>query len=294
MEPARQPLVVIIGPTGSGKTAAAVELAKLYHGEIICADSRTIYNDLNIGTAKPTLEEQQGIPHHGLDLIDPDQHYSAAEFKRFAERTVKDIRARGKLPIMAGGTGLYVDGYIYDFSFAPLPEPALRAELEAMDLEQLQARARQRGIVETDVDFNNPRHLGRAVERGSAPRTRGPLPAGTLLLGLQIEREQLRGRITKRVDTMFASGLIEEVQNIIAEYGADAPGMLAPGYKAVSAYLNDKLSLEEAKRLFIRSDMHLAKRQMTWFRRNPDIIWCSSTEQVNDYVSGFLDKFATI
>ena len=294
MESKQKPIVVIIGPTASGNTATSIQLALKYNGEIIAADSRTVYSGMDIGTAKPSQEEQKTVPHHGLDLVEPSESYSAAEFQRHAKQQVNEIHGRGKLPIIAGGTGLYVDGFVYDFSFADKPDPGLRHELELLNLLQLQQRANELGIDPGQVNFANPRHLSRAIERGGVVQNKRVLPPDVLLVGLRVPKEVLDVRIEKRVGTMFESGLIDEVQNLIKKYGADAPGMLAPGYKAIKAYLNGEVTLDEAKEMFIRNDKKLAKRQITWFKRNPDILWADNEQDINRYVADFLTRFDTI
>ncbi len=289
-----QPIIVILGQTASGKSALALEMAKKFSGEIIAADSRTIYKDMDIGTAKPTLQEQQQITHHGLNLIDPTTSFSAAEFKEYCSSVVKNIHKKNKIPFIVGGTGLYIDGFVYDFAFGNKADPRLRAELDLLDISQLQARVEALGIEPTDINFMNKRHLTRAIERGGMVQKRAHLPSHVLLVGIKIDKEQLDERIRQRVSTMFDAGLVTEVQNLINHYGEDAPGLLAPGYKAVVEYINDRLTLEEARQLFIRNDRRLAKRQMTWFKRNPDIVWCSDVERAEVIIQNFLTKFKQV
>lgn len=295
MESTADPLVVILGQTASGKSQLGLEVAQAHNGEIIAADSRTIYRGMDIGTAKPSQTDQAVVMHHGLDLVAPDEVFSAAAFKRYAENVVKDIWSQHKLPIVVGGSGLYIDGLIYDFSFQIVADPALRAELESLDLQALAERAEALGIKPDHVDFLNKRHLARAIERGGKVGDRRPnLPPNVLLIGLRIQKEVLDQRIAERVNTMFDNGLIEEVQNLVKQYGAHAPGLLAPGYKATIQHLKGEISLEEAKEVFIRNDRRLAKRQQTWFKRNPDIIWCDSAAEAKDKIEAFLSEFDTI
>ena len=289
-----KPIIVIVGPTASGKSTLAIQLASSYKGEIIAADSRTVYKGMDIGTAKPSLQEKQQVPHFGMDLIEPDRSYSAAEFKIYATRTIRDIHERNKLPIVVGGTGLYVDGLVYDFQFGPAADPAIRTHLASLNLNELRILAAQKGINPEQVNYANPRHLSRAIERGGTARQRIGLPASILLIGLQIDREQLHSRIEERVGTMFNNGLVEEVKMTIKRYEPDAPALLAPGYKAVKDYLEGNLTLEESKEQFIRNDKRLAKRQMTWFKRNKDINWCASEHEADELTRAFLATFATI
>ncbi len=295
MESTADQLVVILGQTASGKSQLGLEIAQAYNGEIIAADSRTIYRGMDIGTAKPSAADQAVVMHYGLDLVTPDETFSAAAFKHYAENVVKDIWVQHKLPIIVGGSGLYIDGLVYDFSFQDTADPQLRSELEELDLDALAQRAEALGIEPDHVNFLNKRHLVRAIERGGKVGGRRPnLPPNILLIGLRIQKEVLDQRIAERVNTMFANGLIEEVQSLIKQYGVDAPGLLAPGYKAVIQHLNGDISLAEAKEIFIRNDRRLAKRQQTWFKRNPDIVWCDNTDEAKQKIGGFLSEFDTI
>lgn len=294
MEKEKAPIIVIVGQTASGKSALSMEIARHYDGEIICADSRTIYKDMNIGTAKPSAQDRALVPHYGLDLIEPNQYFSAAAFKDYTEKTVAAIHSRGKLPLIVGGTGLYIDGFIYNYSFAGEADRSRRAELEALSLEELQAQARAIGIDETAIDFKNHRHLSRAIERGNIKPRRQALSKNVLLLGLRLDREQLLERISLRVDTMFDEGIVDEVKELINVYGANATGLLTPGYKAVSRYLREEITLQQTKEEFKRSDKYLAKRQLTWFKRNEDIIWVQSADQALENVRAFLLRFDTM
>lgn len=284
------PIIVILGPTASGKSAAALKLAQKYNGEIIAADSRTIYKEMDVGTAKPTKKEQSKIQHHGLDLINPDQTFSAAEFQKYATQKVQEIHDKDKRPIIVGGTGLYIDGYVYKYTFASKPDAKLRQKLNKMSLEDLQQLATQKGIEHN----KNPRHLARAIERAGEPISRKPKPEHVLMLGLNPGIGELTSRIDARVDTMFADGLVKEVQDLINKYDADAPGLQAPGYKAVRDYIDGTASLDETKEQFKKNDRDLAKRQITWFKRNSDIVWCSDFKEAEDNLRAFLRKFATI
>ncbi len=300
-----KPIIVIAGQTASGKSALAIRAALQFGGEIICADSRTIYKGMDIGTAKPSAADRRVVPHHGLDLIEPDQYFSAAAFKQYTSLKVNEIHGRGSLPIIVGGTGLYIDGFVYDFNFGGEADRSQRAELEAMSLADLQGRARALGVAEMDVDFKNHRHLSRAVERAAAVNINSKVsphnknlkiklkpnrklkPTNILMLGINIEREKLIERIKGRVDTMFVAGFIKEVQNVINQYGSEATGLLTPGYKAARKHLEGEISLEESKELFVKSDKDLAKRQKTWFKRNQDIIWVQSEDEAMEYISKF-------
>lgn len=283
------PLVVIVGETASGKSALAMKLAELFNGEIIAADSRTVYKSLDIGTAKPTETDRHRIGHHLLDVVDPDQTFTAADFKRLALHAIDDITARGKLPILVGGSGLYIDAVLYDFSFAPVVDPLVRQELQALSIAELQERIKKHKYEMPEND-QNPRHLMRTIERAGAPVVKNDLRPNTLVLGVRIDRDELRKKITHRVDITIERGLAAEVEQVSKKYGWDAPGLQAPAYKAFREYIDGSISLDQAKAKNVQNDLYLAKRQRTWFRRNNSIHWISKQTDAVDLVTTFLNK----
>lgn len=283
------PLVVILGQTASGKSALALRLAEQFNGEIVAADSRTVYKDMDIGTAKPTPDERAIVPHHLIDVVAPDEPFSAADFQRLANAAINDITSRGKLPILVGGTGLYIDALLYDFRFRAAADPAVRRELEKLSVEQLQAHLTDEGIP-LPTNAQNPRHLIRSLETGGEAALRGSLRPNTLVLGLQIEPEMLRQKITNRVDSMVEQGLVAEVERLAERYSWDTPALLAPAYKAFRPYLAGAVTLDTAKRQFVQNDIQYAKRQKTWFKRNPNIHWISKSDEAVDLVTTFLNK----
>jgi tRNA dimethylallyltransferase len=283
------PLIAIVGETASGKTALAIEIAEHFGGEIICADSRTVYRGLDIGTAKPSEEERQRVPHHLLDIIDPDQPFSAADFKQLAGAAITDIWSRGKVPLLVGGTGLYIDAVLFDYTFSEPADPLERQRLQALSIEALQSEIEARGIA-MPQNSRNARHLMRALETGGTSQRHQSLRKNTLVLGLSIDREALRDKVTRRVDAMVEAGFVQEVQAAAQQYGWDAPGLSAPGYKAFREYLEGNISLEEAKARFVRNDMQLAKRQRTWFKRNKSIHWVQKQAQAVDLATTLLNK----
>lgn len=283
------PLIAVVGETASGKTALAIELAERFDGEIICADSRTVYRNLDIGTAKPTIEERQRVPHHLLDVVSPDEAFSVADFKRLAQVAIEDISRRGKVPLLVGGTGLYIDAILFDYSFSTPANPEERQRLQALSINELQAEIESHGIPMPENN-RNPRHLMRALETGGTSQEHTSLRENTLILGLHIDREVLRQKVTRRVDAMIDAGFIQEVQNAASKYGWDAPGLRAPGYKAFREYIEGTVTLDQAKVQFIRNDMQLAKRQRTWFKRNKSIHWITQQAQAVDLATTLLNK----
>lgn len=287
------PLLVVVGQTATGKTALAIELAKYFNGEIICADSRTVYRDLTIGTAKPTEREQQSVPHYGLDLVSPAESYTVADFKHYCLEIIKHVSGRGRLPILVGGSGLYIDAVIYDYQFLLPANQNLRSELEQLTVLQLQQRLTQLNIA---LPFNskNPRHLIRSIETQGRQPERARLRPQTLIIGLQAEREVLRKRIAQRIETMVAAGLIEEIEQAVRRYGWQAQALQTPGYKAFKDYNAGSIDMAQAKHRFIQNDMNLAKRQRTWFQRNKSIHWLSTNDKTTeavDIATTFMNKY---
>lgn len=266
-----------------------MDLARRFDGEIIAADSRTVYRGMDIGTAKPSLQDRHAVRHHLIDVINPDQPFSVADFQRLANAAITDIASRGKLPILVGGTGLYVDAVIYNFGLRIPANPELRKELEGLSVDELQVRLIDQGLP-LPANARNPRHLIRALETNGETAVRGPLRPKTLVIGLQIDPEALRDKITRRVDAMVEAGLVEEVKRLAAQYGWDAPALQAPAYKAFRPYIEGRASLDEAKQQFVRYDWQYARRQKTWFRRNKDIVWVSGMEEIVALITSFLNK----
>lgn len=287
------PLIVIVGETASGKTALSIELAKQLGGEIICADSWTVYKGFDIGTAKPTAEEQQGIPHHLLDVADPAEGFSAAVFQKMAKQRIEEIAARGNMPIMVGGTGLYTDSILYDYSFLPMSDPMQREVLNQMSLDDLLQKAADMGLDTKQVDTRNKRRVIRLIENNGQMPTRQPLRSNTVILGIRRPVEMLRERIVQRVDEMVRLGLADEVARLGMQYGWDCEPMKAPAYRAFREYIEGTISLDEAKFRMVQNDLKLAKKQRTWFKRNSSIQWTSTDDSIEDIcksIMGSLNK----
>lgn len=239
------PLIVIVGETASGKSALAMEIARQCNGELICADSWTVYKGFDIGTAKPSAAEQAEIPHHLLDVADPEEGFSAVIFQRLAKEAIEDISKRGKLPILVGGTGLYIDSVLFDYSFLPPSDPGLRAELNAMSLGQLLARVDELELDTSDIDLRNKRRVIRLIENNGIRPGKHELRNNTLVFGIRTEREQLQERITKRVDAMLAAGLEQEVRGLAQRYGWEAEPMKGIGYREWRPYFQNRHILGE-------------------------------------------------
>ena len=303
-------IAVVCGPTACGKTALAVELALALDGEVVSADSMQIYRKLDIGTAKPAGEEKKGVPHHMLDVADPSEDWSVARYVMDAAPIVDDILSRGRLPIVAGGTGLYIDALIAGREFAPFaPDSGLRRELErrteAEGLEVLY-RELERADPEAAVRIhpNDRKRIIRALEVyytsgktiSQHDRETKALPPryDAVKVGLRFaDRADMRERIDARVDEMFARGLVEEVRELAAVLSPDCTAMQAIGYKELSAALREGRSPEEARDEIKLRTRQYAKRQLTWFRRDESIGWYEwgKTPKISDallFSTGFL------
>lgn len=284
---AAKPLIVILGPTASGKSAVGLELAKKIDGEIICADSRTVYRHMDIGTAKPSAEEQAEIKHWCLDLVEPDQTFSVADFKAAAEQAIADIRSRDKYPIMVGGSGMYIDSVIFDFQLQPKADLVLRQKLEQLTIEQLQDYCKKHNYGLPENCFNR-RHLIRRIEtKGIDVKNTKPI-GNLLIIGIDVKKTTLRQRIAQRIEQMIEQGLLEETAYLYKNYNSSLESMTANIYQLAKRYIDGEISKLQLLELATIRDAQLAKKQRTWFQRNPYIKWLER-EQVLSYVIDKLD-----
>jgi tRNA dimethylallyltransferase len=290
-------MVVIVGPTASGKSDLAFSLAKKFNAEIVCADSRTIYRDMNIGTAKPTPLEQNLIPHHMIDLISPGEVMSAALFKSLANQVIEAVRERGSLPMLVGGSGLYVDSILYDFKFPPEADIKMRKYLQEMDDTSLQNLLISKDpAAGQKTDFGNRRRVIRAIETigNKGSRSKVVIP-DTLVIGLALSKEVAQMRIQKRVVKMLSEGFISEVNYIGETYGWDSPALDVIGYRAFKDVALGAKTIEQGTQDFISGDLALYKKQVTWFKRNKSIHWINAdktdfvSSKAESLVAGFLN-----
>ncbi len=275
-------VIAVVGATATGKTDFAVKLAKEISGEVISADSRLVYKDMNIGTAKPTVDEMQGVPHYMIDLVEPDFDYSAGLYAKQAKEKIYDIIKRGKTPIVVGGTGLYFRVLLENYKLPELePDYKLRKELSGLSYNQLFDI-----LVDLDADGAysleriDKKKLIRAIE--IVKGTKKPLSKARSLaesefetewLGLNFPRTELYERINKRVDIMIEKGLVEECENLLKKYGRLPNIVDTIGYKEIISYLDGNCTLDEALEKLKQNTRNYAKRQLTWFRKNPLIKW---------------------
>lgn len=293
-------VIVICGPTASGKTALSIELAKKINGEIISSDSMQIYKDMNIGTAKPTAEEMQGIKHYLLDFVEPDKRYSVAEFKKDAEKAIEEILSKGKIPIVVGGTGLYVDSLIYGIEYQNIElDEKYRKELEKIAEEQgLQVLYKRAKEIDEEaikkISPNDKKRIIRILEIYKATgknkteqeieSRKKEIKYDFKVFAINMDREKLYERINKRVDIMIEQGLIEEVKEITRKYKEFPTAMQGLGYKEVIEYLDEKMSKEEMIEKVKMETRRYAKRQITWFKKNKQTMW----------IDGLADKQSNI
>jgi tRNA dimethylallyltransferase len=294
-----KPLVILTGPTAVGKTALSIELAKAINGEIISADSMQVYRHMDIGTAKVTPEEMQGIPHHLIDILEPEEPFNVAEFKKRAQEAVEDILSRGKIPIVAGGTGFYIQALLYNVSFDEEENDGYRQELERIAMEPDGPTRLYQKLEQIDPDSlrtihpNNVKRVIRALEyfhQTGEPislhneRERAKTsPYHFAYFVLNMDRQRLYERIELRIDKMLEEGLLEEVQSLRNRgLNREHISMQGLGYKEIYDYLQGSTSLEEAIYILKRDTRHFAKRQLTWFKREKEVIWLDKDTFANE------------
>lgn len=287
-----KPLVVITGPTATGKSTVGVHVAEKTNGEIVSADSMLIYRGMDIGTAKPTKTDMRGIPHHMIDIIDPDQEYSAALYQAQARSVIDEIHNKGKLPIMVGGTGLYINSVILNYNFGSLKsDKALREAFikessfkpgylywKLMEADPETALRLHPGDTRRIIRALEVQHLtGKLISQHHKDDRQKEL-YNLILIGLNIKRKSLYRRIDERVELMICSGLVDEVRGLLERYSPELNSMRGLGYKEIISYLKGECTLNEAAEILKRNTRRFAKRQLTWFRRYSGIKWLDIEE----------------
>lgn len=292
-------IVAIVGPTGSGKTATAIRLAKYFNGEIISADSRQVYRELDIGTEKATLEEREGVPHHLIDICEVSKVYSVTDFCEDAKKAIDNISIRDKLPILAGGTFFYVDTLLNNSNLPPVsPNEKLRSRLEKISVNQLFLLLQEKDPDRAaEIDPKNPRRIIRALEIieaiGKVPKHQDNVQAQykSLKIGLEVSKEELREILTKRAQHALERGLVEETQKQM-QSGIPESRLREIGheYTLVLEHLHGTLSLQELPQRLAEKNWQYAKRQLTWLKRDPSIVWCPAydTDTHKKIVTSFL------
>ncbi len=300
-------VVVIVGPTASGKTALSIELAKKINGEIISSDSMQIYKDMDIGTAKVTKEEAEGIKHYLIDCVSPDERYTVSDFKKDAEKAIEEILAKGKTPIVVGGTGLYVNSLIYGIEYQDMNfDEEYRNELmeKAETEEGLKMLWEEANKIDPDammkISRNDKKRIVRVLEIFKATgknkteqeilsRQNG-VKYDYKVFGITMEREKLYNRINLRVDKMIQSGLEQEVKELLEKYKEFPTAMQGLGYKEVVEYFDGIITRDEMIEKIKQESRRYAKRQLTWFRKNKETIWLDSYNDMNDNINIILEE----
>ena len=284
------PLIVILGPTASGKTGYAIELARRINGEIICTDSRTVYKGMDVGTAKPTMREQEMVPHWGLDLAEPNERFTLYDFQQYAHTKIAEIRGRQHVPMLVGGTGLYIDSVIYRYGLIKEDDVDVvqRRCLEQMSVAELVDHATSRQI-ELPKDTLNKRRLVRAIEQGGVNKKCTQLDDNTVVVGIETDMNKLSVRSRVRSEQMLTDGLIDETKQLLAKYGAVEP-LRRNAYGVVRKYLDGEITdTDELIDKMTTADHHLVKKQLTWWRsvrRAGDIMW-RTLDELNNQLRQF-------
>lgn len=302
-------VIVICGPTASGKTKLSIELAKRINGEIVSGDSMQIYQEMNIGTAKPTQEEMQGIKHYLLDFVSPEDRYSVADYKKDAKNAIKEIIKKGKTPIIVGGTGLYIDSLIYEIEYPNIEfDEEYRQKLEErVQNEGLEKLYEEAGEIDPlaiqKISQNDEKRILRILEIYHATgktkteqeieSRKNPIEYDYHVYALKWDREILYDRINKRVDLMLEQGLIEEVKEIIKKHKKFPTAMQGLGYKEVVEFLRGETTEEEMIEKIKMETRRYAKRQMTWFRKNKQTVWLDGQANIEDNINIILENMSS-
>ena len=305
MECRKPKVIVICGPTASGKTALSIELAKQINGEIISSDSMQIYKEMDIGTAKPTKEETKDIKHYLIDFVAPDQRYSVADFKKDAEKAIEEILSKGKTPIIVGGTGLYVDSLIYGIEYQDIElDENYRKELEEIaetqGLEILYQQARKIDPEAMEkISPNDKKRIIRVLEIYKATgknkteqeieSRKNEVKYDYKVFAINMEREKLYERINKRVDIMLEQGLVQEVQALVKKYNKFPTAMQGLGYKEVVQYIKNEITYDEMVEKIKMETRRYAKRQITWFKKNKQTIWIDGQKDLQKNIHIIID-----
>jgi tRNA dimethylallyltransferase len=284
-----KPLIAIVGPTASGKSSIAHRLALQFGGEIICGDSQTLRRTLDIGTAKPNTLEQKEVRYHLLDIIEPYDTFSAHQFKKAALAAIDYVYSRGKIPFLVGGTGMYIDSVLYDYSFRPV-DTQKREMYEALGVDTLQQEIIDKGYT-LPQNVQNKRHLIGVLMSGGASAEKSTLRAETLVIGIHRDDDILKQRIVDRVNSMFKSGLVAEVKDLVVAVGVPPKGWKVLGYDRIIAALEqetDAFDEELLKQQIVRDHWQYARRQKTWFRRSRDIQWITNEVDITNTINKFI------
>jgi tRNA dimethylallyltransferase len=284
------PLIAIVGETASGKTELSIKLAQMFNGEIITCDSRTIYKGMEIGTASPSESQKKLVKHHLLNILDPLSPISVAEFKKLCNDKIYEINKKNKIPILVGGSGLYIDSVIFGYDFLDNFNQKEKEKLNSLNNSDLINILIEKKL-ELPNNIKNKRHLVSAIINNGAIKKRIMIE-DCLVVGLKIEKSVLEKRVKQRIEKMFLEGIVQEVKNLSELYGWEIEPMKTIGYREFKEYFEDQINKDELKKLIQKDTLNYAKRQRTWFKRNKNIHWITEQSQAVDLITTFLNKYS--
>lgn len=286
-------LITILGPTASGKTAIAIKLAQEYNAEIVCADSRTVYKGMDIGTAKPSKSDQKKVKHHLLDICDPDKVFSSAEFKVLAEKAIKDIQSRNKLTLFVGGSGMYIDSVLFDYKFRSNLSSISILELHGKSIAELQTIAREKYPKEyMDIDIKNKRRLIQLISKGpSKDDDRKNKNIDSMIIGIGRNKPLIKQNIMLRTENIMNQNFVQEVEYLRNKFGETTVLKQTTGYSQVLDYLDGVIkNTDDLYQAIVNATWKLSRKQMTWFKRNKDITWVDNDVEVERLIKSYLSR----
>lgn len=286
-------LITILGPTASGKTAIAIKLAQEYNAEIVCADSRTVYKGMDIGTAKPSKSDQKKVKHHLLDICDPDKVFSSAEFKVLAEKAIKDIQSRNKLTLFVGGSGMYIDSVLFDYKFRSNLSSISILELHGKSIAELQTIAREKYPKEyMDIDIKNKRRLIQLISKGpSKDDDRKNKNIDSMIIGIGRNKPLIKQNIILRTENIMNQNFVQEVEYLRNKFGETTVLKQTTGYSQVLDYLDGVIkNTDDLYKAIVNATWKLSRKQMTWFKRNKNITWVDNDVEVERLIKSYLSR----
>lgn len=291
----RAPLIVIVGETASGKSALAMALAKKFDGEIINGDSWITRVGLDIGTDKPSKQDMIDVKHYLVDVAKPPDDFTAADFKRLAEKAINEVYSRGKVPILVGGSGLYIDSILFNYSFLEAGDREKRKELNSKTIPQLLKIISELEItMPSNLDKNNKRRLIRLIEVGGKLPSKERLRPNTVIIGIKNDAKLRRANIENRVNKMIALGLEDEVKGLVKKFGWECDALKGIGYRQWKSYLEGSQTLDETRIQIVNATVNLAKKQTTWFNRNKSIQWFTTPVKTAHVVDFLTTKYSSL
>lgn len=290
----QKPLIVIVGETATGKSDIAMFLAKKFNGEIVNADSWSTRKYMDIGTSKPSKEDRKRVKHHLIDIAEPGEDFTAATFKKLAEKAIEGIKKKDKLPILVGGSGLYIDSVLYNYSFLEAGDREKRQALNSKTISELLDIINKLKIkIPAGLDKDNKRRLIRLIEVEGKMPTKSEIRSDVIIIGIKHRKDRRTHLIEERVDRMLKQGLESEVSKLANKYGWDCDALMGIGYRQWERYFNGNQSFEETKQQIVSATTNLSKKQATWFKRNKSIHWFTTPVNKANVVAFLTTKYSS-